>query len=114
MALVGLLGAYMTLCPSHPPCCSHSLRLLWGWWAASRTGHVSKVVKPYVLKPRELSCVWRAQTCSSCPGRPAPVPPASSHGAVCIAFPCLMYAKVYKPTGFKLTAMKVITAFMGA
>lgn len=25
-----------------------------------------------------------------------------------------MYAKVYKPTGFKLTTMKVITAFMGA
>ncbi|PRW33070.1 Amino acid permease 2 [Chlorella sorokiniana] len=32
---------------------------------------------------------------------------------LCVAFPCLMYAKVYRPSGFQLAAMKAINVFMG-
>lgn len=36
----------------------------------------------------------------------------TSCAAVCVAFPCLMYQRVYKPTGFKLLAMKAINVVM--
>lgn len=76
--------------------------------APAASGHAGHVVLHSMCS---AVCRWRSLPYAApCPCSPAP--PAAPRPAVCVLLPCLMYTKVYRPTGLKLHAIKGVNALM--